>query len=160
MLAGDSAYRCHVGTLAVEVNRNDRLCPGSNRGFALLGIDQRVMLPHIYDDRPRPGQRNGKGRCGESHSGDDHLVARTDIQRAAREVKRIRSACNPDCGRYAAIFGKLVFEQEYFFAKNEVAPLDNPGDRCFDLLGDRLTLCLQVDQRYSGTNIWETAQEV
>ena len=123
-------------------------------------MNQRVILPHIYDDRPRPGQRNGKGRCGESHGGHDHLVARTDIQRAAREVERIRSACNPDCGRYAAIFGKLAFEQEYFFTKNKVAPLDNPGDGRCDFLGDRLTLCFQVDQRYCGTKIRETAQEV
>ena len=148
MLAGNSTYGCHVGTLAVQVNRNDRLCPGSDGAFDLLGIDQRVILPHIDDDRPRPGQRNGKGCGGESHGRHDHFVARTDVQRAAGEVKRIRSARNADRVRNAAIFGKLAFEQGYFFTKNKVAPLDNPGDRCFDLRGDRLTLCLQVDQRY------------
>src|ERR1700730_10127227 len=160
MLAANSTYGCHVGTLAVQVNRNDRLCPGRDSGSDLLGIDQRVILPHIYDDRPRSGQRNGKGRGGESHGRHDHFVARTDVQRAAGEVKRIRSACNPDCGRDAAIFGKLAFEQRYFFTKNEVAPLDNPGDRCSDFLRDRLTLCPQVDQRYCSTKIRETAQEV
>jgi hypothetical protein len=59
-----------------------------------------------------------------------------------------------------AIFGKLALEPGYFFTKNKVAPLDNPGDRCFDFLRDRLTLCPQVDQRYCSTKIRETAQEV
>ena len=134
--------------------RNDRLCPGRDSAFDLLGIDQRVILPHIYDDRPRPGQRNGKGSGGESHRRHDHFVARTDVQRAAGEVKCIGTVCNPDCGRNAAVFGKLAFEEGYFFTKNEVAPLDNPGDRRFDLLCDRLTLRLQVDQRYCRKKIF------
>jgi hypothetical protein len=148
MLAGDSTYSCHVGTLAVQVNRNDRLCPESDSAFDLLGIDQRIIFPHIYNDRPRPGQRNCKGCGGESHGRHDHFITRADVQRAAGEVKRIRSARYADRIRNAAIFGKLPFEQGYFFPKNKVAPLDNFGDRCFDLRGDRLTLCLRVDQRY------------
>jgi hypothetical protein len=52
---------------------------------------------------------------GESHGRHDHFVARTDVQRAASEVKRIRPTCNADCGRNAAIFGKLAFEERYFF---------------------------------------------
>ena len=63
-------------------------------------------------------------------------------------MKRIRSTCNPDCRRYAAILGKLAFKEGYFFTKNKVAPLDNSGDRCFDLLSYRLTLGLEIDQRY------------
>jgi hypothetical protein len=63
-------------------------------------------------------------------------------------VKRIRSVRNADRIRDAAIFGKVAFEQGYLFTKNKVAPLDNSGDRCFDLRGDRLTLCLQVDLGY------------
>ena len=55
-------------------------------------------------------------------------------------MKRIRSARNTDCVRNAAILGKLAFEAGNFFTKNEIAPLDNPGDRGFDLLGDRPTL--------------------
>src|ERR1700730_8891053 len=125
MLAANSTYGCHVGTLAVQVNRNYRLCPGSDSGSDLLGIDQRVILSHIYDDRPRSGQRNGKGRGGESHGRHDHFVTRADVQRAAGEVKRIRPACNADCVRDTAIFGKLALEPGYFFTKNKVAPLDN-----------------------------------
>ncbi len=160
MLAGNRTYGFHVGTPAVEVNRDYRLCPGSDSAFDLLGIDQRVILPHVYDDWPRPGQRHGKSSGCESHRRHDYFVACTDFQRAAGEVKCICSACNPDCGRYTAIFGKLAFEQGYFFTKNKIASFDNPGDRCFDFLGDRLTLCLQIDQRYCRAEIWETAQEV
>src|ERR1700730_710365 len=153
MLAGNTTYGCHVGTLAVQVNRNYRLCPGSDSGSDLLGIDQRVILPHIYDDRPRSGQRNGKGRGGESHGRHDHFVARTDVQCAAGEVKRIRPACNPNRVRNTAILAKLAFEEGYLLAKNEIAPLDDSGDCPFDLLGYRLTLCLEIHRRYRGTKI-------
>jgi hypothetical protein len=95
-----------------------------------------------------PVSETGKGSRGESHGRHYHFVARTDVQRNASEVKRIRSARNADRVRNAAIFGKLAFEQEYFFTQDKIAPFDNPGDPCFDLLGDRQTLRLEIDQRY------------
>jgi hypothetical protein len=84
MLAGNSAYGCHVGALAVQVDGDDRLCPGIDSAFDLVGIDQRVIGPHLYDDRPRPRQRHGKRSRGECDGRHDHFVSVTHIQRAAR----------------------------------------------------------------------------
>jgi hypothetical protein len=42
----------------------------------------------------------------------------------------------------------------------KVTPPDNSDDRYFDLLGYRLTLCLEIHQRYCGTKLWEMAQNV
>ena len=68
-------------------------------------------------------------------------------------MKRIRSARNANRVRNTAILAKLAFEEGYLLAKNEIAPLDDSGDCPFDLLGDRLTLCLEIHQRYRGTKI-------
>ena len=133
MLVGNSAYGCHVSTLAVQVNRNDRLCPGSDSAFDLAGIDQPVIGPHVYDHRARPRQRHGKSSGRECHGRHNHFVAVTDVQRAASEVKRIGPARNADRERNAAIFGKLAFEEGCLLTKDEVAPLDNSGDSRFYL---------------------------
>ena len=159
MLAGNRTYGCHVGTLAVEVNRDDRLCPGSDSASDLLGS--------INASSSRTSTMTGRAPVSDTANAvEAKVIASTILRRPHRFPARGRRGevhlfrLQPRLRTLRRNIRQTRLRTEILLTKHKIASLDNPGDRCFDFIGDRLRLCLQIDQRYCRAKIWETAQEV
>ncbi len=147
MLCRDGGHCIHIGALPVEVHRDDRLRPRRDRGLDLAGIDQRIVMAHVDQHRPRAAERYGKCGRREGHGRDDHLVARAQPESTAGKLQRIGAAADAERMRHLAILGKRALEQAHLFAEDEVAAPEDLGDRPRDLRLEVATLRPEVDQR-------------
>lgn len=128
------------------MNRNDRLGPRRNRSLDLLGVDQRVRRAYIDEHRTRTCQRHPKCGGGKRHRRYDHLVAIADAQHTAGKMESIRAVRHSDRVWNTAIFGKLLLEEAYFLAEDEIAAVNHFCNRRIDVPNYRITLCSQINK--------------
>ena len=120
MLAGQRVDGLHLGSLAVEVDRQNGL---GARGDPARGVDHvEVERVGAYVAKHRGGTRArdtaGGGEEGEART--DHLVPRADAQRHEREQDGVRTRGNAQRVPYAKILRALPLEALHLGSEDEL----------------------------------------
>ena len=139
--------RVHIGRLAEEVHRDDRLRARRDLFRDLHRIDvvgHRVDI-RKYRSRPDADDRAGRRKKGERRN--DDLIAGADAFDHQRDDERIGTAGDADREIAGAIRSDLFFELLDLRAENEILRIGNLRNLLENFLLDRRVLRLQVKQR-------------
>ena len=126
--------RRHVGGLAIQVHRQDRARPGSNRARDLIRIEREAHRIDVREDRTRAGHHDRERRVrGRQRRGDD-FVARADAERAQDERDRVGPCADAHGMRRAHRSRELGFERLDLGAEHEPAARDDTIDGGADVV--------------------------
>lgn len=123
--------RRHVGQLAVEMDRQDRLHVRRERGRKLGRAKVERILIGLDEHRTQAVFRDGEDRCDVGVGRDRDTVAvleQAELLPAAQgEDEGRKSVGSPDAVRRADPGGVLGLEGLHFFAKDVPTGVDDPG---------------------------------
>ncbi len=147
MPAGDLQQRIHVGRLAVQADRNDRLGLVGDRRLERRDVHREGLRIDVDEDclGARVVDRRNRGHEGE-RDGDD-LVAATDAGGEQGQVQRARAGVDRHADGRAAVGREFLFERRHLGAERERAALQHALDRGVHFGLDREVLGLEIDER-------------
>ena len=91
----------HLTAYSPVVQGNDRSgARGHERGELRL-IQTEGVLSHVGKDRPRPVEQKGVDRGDEGKGGDDHLVARLQVEQQGADFQGVGAGGGQQRVRYA-----------------------------------------------------------
>jgi len=125
--------RVKVGRLAVEVNRQDRLCRRSNGGGDAGGIDVVGGGVGFHRDGPRADSRDRQPGGDIGVRRHDHLVPRPDVERPEREDQRIKAVGDPHRMIGAAPGRPVGLERVHLGSEDVPARVEDTVDGRVDL---------------------------
>ncbi len=163
MLARDCVERVHVGHLAVEVHRHQRLHDAASaavhepvaddlafarerRGDRGRGEIERRRID-VAEERPCAEPRDDAGRREEGERRRDDLVARADVERHQRDEQRVGAGRDADSEGRLRVGRDLFFELRDVRSENEALRVADLADGRFDLGAQRRVLPFQIQQR-------------
>jgi len=148
VLVGDGLNHLHLGRLAVQVYRQDRLGSGCDRRGKPTRIE--VVCLRIVVDQNRGGPRvvNAQGRGDKRVRGGDDLVARSDPQALHRQSEGIQAAAHADAIFGLAVGGELLLERRQVRAGDEITLGQHLVDGRSNLSVQCVVQPFQIDQWY------------
>jgi hypothetical protein len=135
-----------VGSLAIEMHRQDRSGTGGDDALHASRIQVVRLWIDIDEDRPcpdvtdRPAGADPRERCG------DHFIAWPHVARDQCQVQRGRATVDADAARDAEVLGKALLELGDRRPQGELSRFANPLDRRFDLGPDPPVLRLEIEE--------------
>ena len=141
---GDIENRVHVGTLAEEMHRHDRLRPTRDLLFDFVSIDVVRQRVDIREHGRRPESGHGAGRGKERERRHDDFIAGADIESREGQQERIGPIGTTDGVVRPAIFGGFGLERGHFRAKDHLAGLQDANHGSVDLVLKRDVLALNI----------------
>jgi len=147
VLFGDRHDRVHIGGLAEEVDRNDRL--GARRHFFLdlRRIDVVGRRVDVGEDRRRADPDDCADRRKEGEGRGDDFIAGPDPFDHQRDDERVGTAGHADREVAAAVGGDFGFEFLDLGAEDEILRIGDLRNFPKNLFLDRRVLRLQIQQR-------------
>ncbi len=124
---GDLHQLDHVGDLAGQLHRHDRLGPRRDRGLDLVDIHAEGIVA-IDQHRRRAGFGDRADGGDEGVGGGDDLVAVADAERLQRQLERIGAGADADRVTGADQLGEALLEFGNRLAQREIAGRDQPAD--------------------------------
>jgi hypothetical protein len=123
-----------VGGQSERIDRDDHLRPRRPRSLDRVDVDRERVPADVHQAQIRAARQHGVsgGRVGEV--GDDHLIARTNAERADGELQGGRSRRHGDRVRNPDVAGDAVLEVRHARPHCQVAALQHALDR-LDRLG-------------------------
>lgn len=94
--AGDLQDGIQIRHDPVEVNHENRPCPGGDLPFEIGRLYGVIVPVDISKDRNGPGKEDAEGGRDKRIGGDDHLVPRSQVESRQRHVQRCRPAAGTD----------------------------------------------------------------
>ena len=140
--------RIHVGRLAKQMNRDDRLCFRTNRALQQTRIQRVSPLVNINKHRLRAAKTDRLGRGHKGHRRGYHFIPGTDPQREQTQPERVRAVAHPDRIRGTAIGREILLEFCHEGTAGERAAVNDLSDRRHQLSADRIVMGVQVYKGY------------
>ncbi len=116
-LPRDGEDRVHVGRLAVEVHRDDRLRARRDGGLELRRVHRVGARVNVHQPRARARVADGRDGGDERERHGDDLVARPDAGGEQRQVQRAGAGVDGDAVAGGAVGGELLLERGDFAAR-------------------------------------------
>src|SRR6266850_2593029 len=124
----DGRNRGHVGGLSVEMHRENRARPRSDRVRDAFGIDRQTRRVDVGEDRTRAGHQDRERAVRGGQRRRDHLVARGNAERTEAERERIGPGADPDRVIGAGRGGEFLLERLDLRPEHEPSALDHAVD--------------------------------
>jgi len=141
--------RVHVGCLAGEVHRDDRLGPRRDGRTDLAAVDQ--VGARVAVDQDRPGadraHRQGGGDIGVRRQ--DHLVPWNDVECGQRQPERVQARADTDGMADADELGEGTLELADLRAEDEPRFVEDVLDGGLRLGHDGALLGGRVEERHA-----------
>ncbi len=126
----DFGERVIIGTLAEQVDRDDRAGPVGNRSANRRGIDIEAHRIDIDQNRRRAKQRDHFGGGDIAERRRDHLVAAPDAERHQRQLQRVRTVRDANAMPDTRTRGERGFELGHFGTENILPVREHRGYPC------------------------------
>ena len=155
--AGDVEQRIEVGWLTIEVGRQKRLGARGDCRLDPRRIEVEGRRIGLDQHRGRADHRDGKQGGDIAVAGDDHLIARADVERPQGEVERVEPVADADAMAGPAIGGEFGFERLDLGAADIPARAEHAQHRSVDL---RLKLAIgraEIEEFYAAHRAAPTA---
>ena len=133
MARGHALDGAHVGSLPVQMDRQDGARSRADGSIDVLGVQGQPRGIDVGEDGARADHENGQRGVGGRQRGGDDLVARPDAQPAQHECQGIGAGADADRMRRARERGKLRLEGLHFGSEHEPAAGDHAVDRRADI---------------------------
>ena len=139
--------RRHVGRLAEQVHRHDRLGPRRDGRDRRVDVDVERVGIDVDQHRRRADAHDAAGGGEERIGRRDDLVAGADVERHQRREQRVGARRQADRVRHAEVRAQLALEAFDFRAADEALAVADARDGVEQRLAKRRVLRLEVEQR-------------
>jgi len=123
----DRHQLAHVGDLAGQLDRHDRLGLFGDRGLDLVDVHAEGIVA-VDQHRRGAGFRDRADGGDEGVGGGDDLVAVADAERLERQLERVGAGSDADGVAHADQLGEALLEFGDGLAKGEVTGRNQPAD--------------------------------
>jgi hypothetical protein len=146
----DRSDRRHVGGLAVEVDRDDRLGARGDRGLDRGRVDVVGVGLDVHEDGLRTGAPDRAAGGEEGVRRGDDLIAGRQVDGHQRQQEGVGAGRAADGVGRAHVFADLRLQAADLGAHHEALGLQDLPDDRLDLVADRLVLGAQIQRRHAG----------
>ena len=113
-MSGNVEDGVHFAAYTSVMDRDDGLRPGRDLTLEQGFVQVKGIRPNVQEDRPRPAQDKSVDRRDKRKGGNDHFVARLDVQQDGHHIQGVGARGSQqhfrDAERFfeelAALFGK------------------------------------------------------
>ena len=126
---GDLGQGHGVDRLAEQVDGDDGLRGRRDQRGNVLRVDIERLRIDVGKDRPRAQPRDRAGRGEKREAGQDHLVARGNVQGHQGQQQGVAARGAADGVLCLAVAGHLLFELRDLRAEHESAAIADPSQR-------------------------------
>jgi peptidoglycan/xylan/chitin deacetylase (PgdA/CDA1 family) len=148
--------RIHVGALAVEMYRNDRLGLGCRCPLEFRWVERERVGVGVHQHRSGPGGVDRRHRRHARVRGSDHLVAGSHAGRRERESQCIGPGRDTHGVPSAAVLRERSFEAVDNRAQRGTAGVENARHRLKQFVAELRVVAGQVDEGNSQVDRSET----
>jgi len=124
-MSGNVEDGVHFAAYTSVMDRDDGLRPGRDLTLEQGFVQVKGIRPNVQEDRPRPAQDKSVDRRDKRKGGNDHFVARLDVQQDGHHIQGVGAGGGQQYFRnaerffekLAALFGKRAVAR-YFAGGN------------------------------------------